>query len=67
MAGEVTQTVVSSVGCLALVAVIAVVLFIGYWVLNIVLYLLPVVVAVGILLGIVYAVGYVVYALLTGR
>ena len=53
--------------CLALTAVIAVVLFIGYFVLNIVLYLLPVLVAVGILLGIVYAVGYVIYALLTGR
>ena len=67
MAGEVTQTVAGCVGCLAWAAVIAVVLFIGYWVLNIVLYLLPVLVAVGILLGIVYAVGYVVYALLTGR
>ena len=67
MAGEVTQTVVSGVGCLAWAAVIAVVLFIGYWVLNIVLYLLPVLVAVAILLGIVYAVGYVIYALLTGR
>jgi len=67
MAGEVTQTVVSGIGCLALTAVIAVVLVIGYFVLNIVLYLLPVLVAVGILLGIVYAVGYVIYALLTGR
>ena len=67
MAGEVTHTVAGCVGCLAWAAVIAVVLFIGYWVLNIVLYLLPVLVAVGILLGIVYAVGYVVYALLTGR
>ena len=67
MAGEVTQTVVSGIGCLALMAVIAVVLFIGYFVLNIVRYMLPVLVAVGILLGIVYAVGYVVYALLTGR
>ena len=67
MAGEVTQTVAGCVGCLAWAAVIAGVLFIGYWVLNIVLYLLPVLVAVGILLGIVYAVGYVVYALLTGR
>ena len=67
MAGEVTQTVVGGIGCLAWAAVIAVVLFIGYWVLNIVLYLLPVLVAVGILLGIVYAVGYVIYALLTGR
>ena len=67
MAGEVTQTVVSGIGCLALTAGIAVVLFIGYFVLNIVLYLLPVLVAVAILLGIVYAVGYVIYALLTGR
>lgn len=67
MAGEVTQTVVSGIGCLALTAVIAVVLFIGYFVLNIVFYMLPVLVAVGILLGIVYAVGYVIYALLTGR
>ena len=66
MEGEVTQTVVSGVGCLAWAAVIAIVLFIGYWVLNIVLYLLPVLVAVGILLGIVYAVSYVIYALLTG-
>ena len=64
---RIAAQVVSGIGCLAWTAVIAVVLFIGYWVLNIILYLLPVVVAVGILLGIVYAVGYVVYALLTGR
>ena len=67
MAGPVTQTVVGGLGCLVWAVGIAIVLFIGYWVLNIVLYLLPALVAVGILLGIVYAVGYVVYALLTGR
>ena len=67
MAGEVTQAVVGAVGCLVFAAVVTVVAFIGYWVVNIVLYLLPVVVGVGILLGIVYAVGYVIYALLTGR
>ena len=67
MAGEVTQAVVWAVGCLVFAAVVTVVAFIGYWVVNIVLYLLPVVVGVGILLGIVYAIGYVIFALLTGR
>ena len=67
MAGEVTQAVVGAVGCLVFAAVVTVVAFIGYWVVNIVLYLLPVVVGVGILLGIVYAIGYVIFALLTGR
>ncbi|MBO4304183.1 MAG: hypothetical protein J6A21_06325 [Lentisphaeria bacterium] len=67
MAGEVTQAVVGAVGCLVFAAAVTVVAFIGYWVVNIVLYLLPVVVGVGILLGIVYAIGYVIFALLTGR
>ena len=67
MAGEVTEAVKASVGCLFGMAVIAVALTIGYFVLNIILYLIPVVLAIVIGLAVLYGICYVVYALFTGR
>ena len=67
MAGDVTEAVKASVGCLFWMAVISVALTIGYFVLNIVLYLIPVVLAITIGLAVLYGIGYVIYALLTGR
>ena len=48
MAGEVTEAVKASVGCLFWMAAISVALTIGYFVLNIILYLIPVVLAIAI-------------------
>ena len=48
MAGEVTEAVKASVGCLFWIAVISVALTIGYFVLNIILYLIPVILAIAI-------------------
>ena len=48
MAGEVTEAVKASVGCLFWMAVISVALTIGYFVLNIILYLITVVLAIAI-------------------
>ena len=67
MAGEVTEAVKASVGCLFGMAVISVALTIGYFALNIILYLIPVVLAIAIGLAVLYGIGYVIYALLTGR
>ena len=67
MTGEVTETVKGGMGCLFLIAIIYVVAVIGYFVLNIVLYLIPVVLAITIGLAVLYGIGYVIYALLTGR
>ena len=67
MAGEVTEAVKASVGCLFWMAVISVALTIGYFVLNIILYLIPVVFAIVIGLAVLYGICYVVYALFTGR
>lgn len=67
MAGEVTEAVKASVGCLFWMAVISVALTIGYFVLNIVLYLIPVILAIAIVLAVLYGIGYVIYALFTGR
>ena len=67
MAGEVTEAVKASVGCLFWMAVITVALTIGSLVLNIVLYLIPVVLAIAIGLAVLYGIGYVIYALFTGR
>ena len=67
MAGEVTEAVKASVGCLFWIAILLVALTIGYFVLNIILYLIPVVLAVIICLAVLYGIGYVIYALLTGR
>ena len=67
MAGEVTEAVKASVGCLFWMAVISVVLTIGYFVLNIILYLIPVILAIAIGLAVLYGIGYVIYALFTGR
>ena len=67
MAGEVTEAVKASVGYLFWMAVISVALTIGYFVLNIVLYLIPVVLAIAIGLAVLYGIGYVIYALFTGR
>lgn len=67
MAGEVTEAVKASVGCLFWMAVISVALTIGYFVLNIVLYLIPVILAIAIGLAVLYGIGYVIYALFTGR
>ena len=67
MAGEVTEAVKASVGCLFWMAVIFVALTIGYFVLNIVLYLIPIVLAITIGLAVLYGISYVIYALFTGR
>ena len=67
MAGEVTEAVKASVGCLFWMAVISVALTIGYFVLNIILYLIPVVLAIAIGLAVLYGICYVVYVLFTVR
>lgn len=67
MAGTVTETVKATIGCLFWIAMLLVALTIGYFVLNIILYLIPVVLAVIICLAVLYGIGYVIYALLTGR
>lgn len=67
MAGEVTEAVKASVGCLFWMAVLSVALTIGYFVLNIILYLIPVILAIAIGIAVLYGIGYVIYALLTGR
>ena len=67
MAGEVTEAVKASVGCLFWMAVLSVALTIGYFILNIILYLIPVILAIAIGLAVLYGIGYVIYALLTGR
>ena len=67
MAGKVTEAVKASIGCLFWIAVLSVALTIGYFVLNIILYLIPVVLAIAIGLAILYGIGYVIYALFTGR
>lgn len=67
MAGEVTETAKGCVGCLGMIAVIYVIAVIGYFALNIILYLLPIVLAIAMGLAILYGIGYVIYALLTGR
>ena len=67
MAGEVTEAVKASVGCLFWMAVLSVALTIGYFILNIILYLIPVILAIAIGIAVLYGIGYVIYALLTGR
>ena len=67
MAGEATEAVKASIGCLFWIAVLSVALTIGYFVLNIILYLIPVVLAIAIGLAVLYGIGYVIYALFTGR
>ena len=67
MAGEATEAVKASIGCLFWIAVLSVALSIGYFVLNIILYLIPVVLAIAIGLAVLYGIGYVIYALFTGR
>ena len=67
MAGTVTETVKATIGCLFWIAILLVALTIGYFVLNIILYLIPAVLAVIICLAVLYGIGYVIYALLTGR
>ena len=67
MAGEVTETAKGCVGCLGMIAVNYVIAVIGYFALNIILYLLPIVLAIAMGLAILYGIGYVIYALLTGR
>ena len=67
MAGEVTEAVKASVGCLFWMAVLSVALTIGYFVLNIILYLIPVILAITIGFAVLYGIGYVIYALTRGR
>ena len=67
MAGEVTEAVKASVGCLFGMAVISVALTIGYFVLNIILYLIPVILAIAIGLAVLYGICYVIYALIRGK
>ena len=65
MAGKVTESVKGCIGCLVVFAAVYVIAVIGYFVLNIILYLIPVVLAIGI--AVLYGIGHVIYALLTGR
>ena len=67
MAGEVTEAVKASVGCLFWMAVLSVALTIGYFVLNIILYLIPVILAITIGFAVLDGIGYVIYALTRGR
>ena len=67
MAGKVTEFVKGSIGCVGVVAAIYIIAVIGYFALNIILYLIPVVLAIAIGLAVLYGIGYVIYALLTGR
>ena len=67
MSGTVTGTVKATVGCLCCTAILFVALTIGFFVLNVILYLIPVVLAAVIGLAVLYGIGYVIYALLTGR
>ena len=67
MAGEVTEAVKASIGCLFWIAVLSVALTIGYFVLNIILYLIPVILAITIGFAVLYGIGYVIYALTRGR
>ena len=67
MAGEVTETAKECMGCLFLIAIIYVVAVIGYFALNIILYLIPVVIAVAIGLAVLYGICYVIYALIRGK
>lgn len=67
MAGEVTEAVKGCAGCLVLIAVASVLLVVGYFIFHIILYLLPVAVAIIICLAVIYGIGYVIFALLTGR
>ena len=67
MAGEVTETVKGCMWCLFLIAIIYVVAVIGYFALNIILYLIPVVIAVAIGLAVLYGICYVIYALIRGK
>ena len=67
MAGEVTEAVKASIGCLFWMAVLSVALTIGYFVMNIILYLIPVVLAIVIGLAVLYGIGYIIYVLFTGR
>ena len=67
MAGEVTETAKGCVGCLGMIAIIYAVAVIGYFALNIILYLIPVVLAIAIGLAVLYGIGYVIYALIRGK
>ena len=67
MAGEVTETSNGCVGCLGMIAIIYAVAVIGYFALNIIIYLIQVVLAIAIGLAVLYGIGYLIYALLTGR
>ena len=67
MAGKVTESVKGCIGCLVVFAAVYVIAVIGYFVLNIILYLIPVVLAIAIGIAVLYGIGHVIYALLTGR
>ena len=67
MAGEVTEAVTGCAGCLILIAIVSVLLVVGYFAFHIIQYLLPVAVAVIICLAVIYGIGYVIFALLTVR
>ena len=67
MAGEVTEAVKASIGCLFWIAVLSVALTIGYFVLNIILYLIPVILAFVIGAAVLYGIGYVIFALIRGK
>ena len=67
MAGEVTETVKASVGCLFWVAVLSVAVTVGYFILNIILYLIPVILAFVIGAAVLYGIGYVIFTLIRGK
>ena len=67
MASEVTETVKASVGCLFWVAVLSVAVTVGYFILNIILYLIPVILAFVIGAAVLYGIGYVIFTLIRGK
>lgn len=67
MAGEITEAVKGCIGCLFWMAVLSVAFTIGYFIFNIILYLIPVILAIAIGLAVLYGIGYVIYALINGR
>ena len=67
MVSRVTEAVKGCAGCLGMIVIIYFIIVVGYFALNIILFLIPVVLAIAIGLAVLYGIGYVIYALLTGR
>ena len=67
MAGKITEAVKAFCVCPEGMAVLTTVLFGGYLVLDIILYFVPIVLAFAVCFAVLYGIGYIIYALLTGR